>query len=183
MDIFQLSEEFKIPVAKLKRMQRRGFLPTIEETFDIVQQAKLYLNNKRPLSTAMLIEFSRKPSLLKSFTGAASTRVHDALDEIGDPNNGAFHGPSTEIIGASMNEPESVRNVTNWLLRSIPPSGCGYHYLAVRLLWHVPQERFAQSYARCARAILNARAMPQMIGRSVTENGTTRFIGEKTFDL
>lgn len=186
MDIFKLAKEFKIPATKLKQMQRRGFLsPEISTSHDIVEQAKTYLRNNRKLSVAMYLEFLRNDDLRDEFTGLNARKLSDALAEVGDPKNGCYHGPSTDIFGASVSEPEALKNVTNWLLRTIPANGCGYHYIAVRLIWTTPEAKFSQTYSRLARAIINARAMPQMRGLSETVNGTTRFFPPENsfFDL
>lgn len=185
MNIEELAKSYNISITKVQRLYRDGWLRGVSNSNVEIRKMKQYLMNKRPLSTAMCISLLRDNSLLEELGGVMQKAVVQ-LSHIGNPDDGALPADKWgDIVGASINDIDSLNSIADWLLQAIPSSGCNYHYIAVRLLWNVPQERLAQVYSRIPRCLINVRAIPRLAGCSDRADGPTKFYRPETknFDL
>lgn len=171
----ELALRFKVAAITLKKIHKAGHLVNVTIEDERITQMRRYLSAKRPLSVAMLLQLLREPALITDL-GVYERQGRAILLGIGDPRLGALKtNPWLHIMGASMSEDRSLGVLLDWLQATIPQAGCNYHWIAVRAMWEVPQEKFKAVYARLPRALLNARAHPRLAGWSDADDGVTQF--------
>jgi hypothetical protein len=120
-------------------------------------------------------------------TLAYSAAGHKQIKALGDVIGQALPASNAAalIYGASISDADSLGKLAQWAQSVIPAKGCGYHYLAVRMLFNVPETRFKESYSQIARAIVNLRKYPPMASyvAEKDENGMRFCRPQENFDL
>lgn len=177
MNAHELAEKYKLPVRKLLRMEKDGFLNTVP-TDPRPARMRVYLSSGRPLSVEQLIELKRDEKLLAKIGRKYVDRAEAQLEALGDIEQDAIPADvaANWVYGAGIGDPSVIHHVAEWLKATIPVEGCGYHYVAVRMMWNVPGPRWGHTYSFLARAIINLRAMPTLDGWSSKEGRElTRF--------
>lgn len=183
--LHDLSDEFRIPVRKLRALSKAGWLTLEDKGRDPVAQMRYYLQRGQRLSVEQLLSLSRDPSLfegLEKYTREAKRQV-GALGNVAEnaiPAAQAY----TMICGGAFADADMLPRFGDWLCSVIPSEGCGYHYLAARMLWNVAQAQFAECYAFTPRAVVNARKLPALAEYLAPDDNGMRFqIPQKSFDL
>lgn len=187
MSIYEMNEKYGASIRTLKRMEKDGVFgdgvrikPNREIDkicYRLKKDQQLTVENLVHLAKGM-IDFSK----LDPYSAKAKKQVK-ALGDIG-----ATAFPEADIwliANASLKKDEAVKSFAEWIAKTIPDGGCGYHYIAVRALWNCPDTQFKFNYARIARAIVAARKSEILIGRATNTANHMTFSAKKclTFDL
>lgn len=164
--IHELSDEFRISVRKLGLLQKAGYLVAVPGKREDMAQLRYYLKKGKPLPTAQLLDLARDPAKLESI-GDFEKRARGQLKELGDYVGEALPAERAYnlIYGSFTADRESLDWLRDWLGRIVPAGGCGYHYIAMRMLWNVPEPKFKEAYAFIARAIVNLRRHAGITGK------------------
>lgn len=185
LTIYECSEQYRVPVSKLRRLEKDGFIsfaPAVREGGDDILFA---LKKANPLSAGQLRQLLIQPELLNNL-GKYKKLALIQLKMLGEPRQAKpLDHAATVITSAAMNDPETTRALAQWIAETIPADGCTYHYLAVRALLCVADNVFDIVYQSVNRAFTNARKMPELDGMSETIAKRTQFFPkrEMIFDL
>lgn len=170
MNIFEVSEEFKISLKKLRAMDKRGLL-RLDNSASASDPIRSTLMNSDPLPAWMLVQLVEEPGLLLElgkYAPAAETQVA----ALGKPEREiAPKIVAASITDAAKNDPEQVAILCNWLRLVIPARPVGHPYLATRLLLGVPASLRKQQTPRIGRALLNCRNNIALAGYWSTKPG------------
>lgn len=185
MDIETLAFRYKIAKTKLRAMLRDGYLPGVSDGRNLADRIIHYMRSNRPISVEMIIGLKRDPALFKAL-GKFEKPARALIKSFGDIEGEAYPAGRAVpyILAAATNEREALDDIAAWLAGIIPARGCGYHYVACRLAWNVPEDKFARVYAKLPRAILNIRSLPAMADIAVKIDGKAWFVPPReSFDL
>lgn len=187
MNIYEMAEEFKISLKKLKAMEKRGCLRvdgSAAESDPI--RATLAKGNRLPVP--QLVQLVEAPALLIDL-GRFSEEAERQVAELDKPQAAPRHVAGL-ISEAAKNEPEAVADLMAWIKATLPAGrSVGHSWLAVRLLLGVPASTRKYEAPRIGRALLNIRNRPEFAGwwtvkPGVSQNSTLYHRGtEKGFDL
>lgn len=186
MNINEIAARYRLPIGPLRRMEKAGLLVADSSGIDGAAKMRHYLASGRPLSVAQLIELARGDRALMAKLGPYRAKAKAQVSALGDiASDGLGAGFTAGLIyGAAVADPGSLETLAEWLKRTVPADGCGYHYVACRMIWDCPLERWAQTYKFLPRAIINLRSMPELAGWSSKGKGeTTKFHRPERFDL
>lgn len=188
--IYQMHNEYRIPIGKLRRMQRNGdLIVSAVEPGDLEKAAQALQRGQR-LSTRQLVMLARDKLKIESL-GQYSVAAKAQLRALGKVQDEAYRdfpkGIANLICLAAAKSPEDANRLAEWIASAIPPEGCGYHFIAARVLYFVDDHFFDVAANDLARAIVQARRCQPLEGMSATAKGKTRFFRraskELTFDL
>lgn len=184
--IFDIHEKTKISMRKLKQMNHWGMLNIDgEKPIEKTAPMRYYLKRGRKLTAEHCCQLIRNPELIAEL-GEFKSTVKSQVSALGDVQSGALTQWGL-IDPAARNDPQSVTALAKWIATVIPSSGCGYHYIAARMLFAVPAHMLKTIYPILPQAIIKARQSPVLAG--MTDNAgkageKIRFFQlEKTFDL
>lgn len=162
MNIYEMAEEFKISLKKLKAMEKRGCLRvdgSAAESDPI--RATLAKGNRLPVP--QLVQLVEAPALLIDL-GRFSEEAERQIAELGKPS-AAPREISGLISEAAKNEPDAVAALMTWIKATLPSGkAVGHSWLAVRLLLGVPANLRKYEAPRIGRALLNCRNHPSFAG-------------------
>ena len=156
--IHELADEFRISVRKITMLQKAGYLTAEPGKRESNAQARYYLKRGKMLTVQQLLDLARNPAKLEALDDLKA-KAKGQVASMGDYASEALPAERAYnlIYGAFTADGESLAWLSDWLQRTIPPGGCGYHYIAMRMLWNVPAPKFKEAYAFIARAIINLR--------------------------
>jgi hypothetical protein len=173
MNIYEISEEFHISLAKLRKMKQKGILRVDDSTTagDLIR-ATLAKGNEP--TAAQLVDLIEKPSLLLEL-GKYVDRAEYHLRKLANPQNQvAPKDVVANVMEAAKGETEAVLIMVDWLKSIIPTKPVGHAYVATRLLLGIPETIRKYEGPRIPRALLNARSHPNFAGWWRTEKQASR---------
>lgn len=191
MNIYEFADKYNLSVKKVKQIAADGALNLNPGKREVPSQMRYYLKKGRTLTAEHMLMLVRNPELfdiLEEYEGAARKQIR-ALGNI--PADAiAEDQAATWIYAAMISDELMLPRVADWLAPVIPADGCGYHYVAVRMLYNVPSHRFKEAYSQVARACLSLRRCLELRGQILpqpdkSENQGMRFFRkpENIFDL
>lgn len=173
MNIFEVAEQFKISLKKLRAMDKVGLL-RLDESASASDPIRSTLMNGDPLPAWMLVQLIDEPGLLLElgkYTGAAQTQVA----ALGKPDREpAPKQVAAAVFDAAKNDPEAVALMCDWLRAIIPARPVGHPYIAARLLLGVHTSLRKQIAPRIGRALLNCRNTPALAGWWTVKPGVSQ---------
>lgn len=187
--IDEISAELKISRTKLHRAAKRypeQFRFAARDRGEI-ELIAARLDKRLPLTVGHLRFLLRNPLALESLNARQSEAVQAELQNlVFDPGDAIQpeQMPHVLITNAARRDPAAIQALATFIATAIPPSGCSYAFIAVRIAYHVPDAVFPLCYAELSRAIRFARDHEALAGCSDTQSGATRFFPRKIpFDL
>lgn len=172
MNLVEISDKYGIPVKKLARLEKDGFL-VASKTDSRPAQMKIYLQSGRPLAVHQLIDLIREPGLIPLIGKTSTYRDMAAsiVESLGNVEASALpvETAANIIYGAAILDPDMTARLVEWLRGVIPAKGCSYHYLAVRMMFNVPGARWKETYRYLPRAMTTIRNHPLLEGWSYKE--------------
>ena len=183
LNIYEISEQFKIPLTKLRRLEKLGLLKTKPYERTVMESAIAVARHGKPLSARQLVQFTQMPERIKE-AGDYARAIRAQVKALGDVAGEAMRGDldSLLMLAAMSKDPGCIADIAKYIAGVIPAGGCGYAYIAVRLLHGVAPNMLDFAAGYVSRAIAMARRDPALAGMSATENGRTKFF-QKSFDL
>lgn len=146
----EISREVNISVRKAKAIIRflraKGLMPPGDQV-DGVTRMKHYIGRGQHLTLDQLMRLIEAPALIKAMgTKAATARQQIAALE--DPvANAADSSIAAFAMSAANHDPAAIEKFVQWVQATIPPAGCTYHYLALRVIYGA-HENFRPSLIR-----------------------------------
>ena len=183
--IYDIADEYKISVRKARLMLKNGDLNIDSDTKrSEIRQIAHYLKKARPLTVSNILTLLRHPEKIDAL-GAQAKAAKKYLASLGNVERESLSASQAAnmIYGASISDEIFLPKFAQWLASVIPASGCGYHYLAVRAILNVPENRFSETYRALPRAILHARRTQFLSGMSEKADIVRFFRPEINFDL
>lgn len=171
---------------KLKQMQQMGMLNIDgEKPIEKTAPMRYCLKRGRKLTAEHCCQLIRNPELIGEL-GEFKSAVKSQVSALGDVSSESLAQWGL-IDPAARSDPQSVTALAKWIATVIPSSGCGYHYIAVRMLFCVPVHMIKTVYPILPQAIMKARQAPALAGMSDNAGKAgekIRFFQRKnTFDL
>lgn len=183
--LYEISEEMRISVKKLRQMHKKGYLRCDGSVDPIADDIRTFLNSGLHLTVKQLVALIDTPSLLLEI-GPKQDKAQGYVESLGDIDP-APDDVWPEIAGAAAGDKESVQKLVQWAYEAIPAEGkVSYHYLAVRLLLAVPEDLRKYEFPRLNKAFLNMRKSPEFEGYWFTERQGKRNVTwyhQPSFDL
>lgn len=157
MNIYEISQKFKITVGKVRKMHKAGVI-LIDDTEDpLADEIRFNLAKGQPLTTAHLLALIENPRLAWQL-GNYAKRAQAQVAALGDLTNGvAPHAVAAEIYSSAGGDPDSLDRLIAWLKEIIPARPVDHHYSAVRLALGLPTHRRAEFTRRIPRALYQCR--------------------------
>lgn len=160
MNVFQIAEKFKLPLAKVKAMQKAGVLncaPVDERP----ARLKNILRRKNHLPVLDCITLIQDKPLLHAL-GVYRAEAESQLAALGDVAGQSFGPMSANLIyGAAILDPDSLAKLADHITAKLAP-GLSYHALGCRMLWEVPDHLLKSSAGYLRVAIKNLRHHPRL---------------------
>jgi len=191
MDIHEIHDASGIGIRSLRKLEKLGVLKVSKSSaHPELSRIRAALRRGNPLTAYQLVTLYRYPAMLEQVGDArAKTRAEIAVEALGDVKGEACPWSiAADIPGAAIKEKEAIRSLATWIVRHIDAHAADYErgqfhaYLAVRLLYEVPENLMQQNYPVLAPALLQIRKHPVMWGYSATnEKGHTVY--RKPLDL
>jgi hypothetical protein len=189
MNLFEYCERYHISVAKARRQMKDGVLRLDREENEQAAQMRFYLGRGQHLTLAHMVALLENSSILLDL-GRYEERAEAQLAELGDVKGAAApREVAAHITDArSGKEPESIAILVAWLRSVIPTHPVSHYWVALRLLWGLPENIRKYDVPRVPLALLQCRKHPDLAGwwRVVESRGRTQTIyqrPEKPFDL
>lgn len=176
MNIYEVSEKFKISLKKLRLMEKAGVL-RLDESAKASDPIRASFLNGNPLPVWQLVQLIEEPGLLLDL-GKYAADAERQVAALGHPEREpAPKEVAAYLTDAAKNEPEAVAILVRWLKQTVPARPVGHSYLAARLLLGIPASLRKSEAPRIGRALLNCRNHPQFAGwwkvkPGVTQNST-----------
>lgn len=173
MNIFEVSEKFKISLKKLRAMDKAGIL-RLDESASAADPIRATLIKGNPLPVAQLVQLIEEPALLLDLGNYAET-ARSQVAALGKPER----EPAPKIVAAAVtdaakNDPEAIATLVAWLKETIPGRPVGHAYLATRLLLGIPASIRKFEGPRIGRALLNCRNHPALAGWWTVKPGASQ---------
>lgn len=163
MNIFEVSEKFKISLKKLRAMDKAGLL-RLDDSASASDPIRATLLNGDPLAAWQLVQLVEEPALILEL-GKYSAAAQSQVDALGRPERQPATKPAAAAVtDAAKNDPEAVAVLCDWLKSVIPARPVGHAYLATRLLLGIPPALRKSEAPRIGRALLNCRNSPALAG-------------------
>lgn len=187
--IDEISAELKISRTKLQRAAKRypeqfRFAVTNRGELELIAER---IDKRLPLTVGHLRFLLRNPLAIESLDDRHRAAARSELENLVFNPSHAIpieDQPAVLITNAARRDPAAIARLAAFIRRSIPSSGCGYAYIAARVIVNVPDHLFPLCYAELSRAIRFARDHELLAGCSDTTSGRTRFYLPKiAFDL
>ena len=172
MNIYEMAEEFKISLKKLKAMEKRGCLRvdgSAQEADPI--RATLVKGNRLPVP--QLVQLVESPALLLDL-GRFTEEAERQVAELDKPQAAPLDVAGL-ISEAAKNEPDAVAALMAWIKATLPAGrSVGHSWLAVRLLLGVKPNLRKFEAPRIGRALLNVRNRPEFAGWWTVKPGVSQ---------
>lgn len=185
MNIFEFAEEFRLSLAKARKIKKR-FPQIFNETDSSFDPLRATLAKGNRLTAPQLIELIENRSGLLEM-GKYTAAAQRELAALGDPvAQAAPKEVVANLMEAARNEPEAVQILVDWLRSIVPAKPVSHAFIATRLLLGIPETIRQYEAPRIPRALLNARQHPDFAGwwhveKQVSRNQTV--YQKKGFDL
>jgi hypothetical protein len=186
--IQEISDEFTVSLAKLRRMERRGILvyePDEGEDSEIEAIRKSWRRN-RVLNAMQLVRLIESPDLLRSLPPAVAKGAQGQIEALGDVVPAPLE-ISAAISGVASEDPACVLDVLQWAKETLPAHDVSHHYLAVRLLLGAKEFFRESEYRRMRRVMLVLRRQDDFAGwwhtEAIGKRNVTYYHQPKGFDL
>lgn len=145
-----ISAEIRISTRKAKEVIRflraRGLMPA-GDMVDGVTRMKHYIGRGQNLTLQQLVTLIENPTLLKAM-GAKAAVARKQIEALGDPvKHKADSSIGAFAVGTADRDRDSIARFGAWVKATIPPEGCSYHYLALRVIYGA-HENFRPSLIR-----------------------------------
>lgn len=161
MTVFEFAEEFKLSLAKARRIKKR-FPQIFSEAESAMDPLRATLSRGNRLTAPQLVQLIESPGGLLELDKYAS-EAERQLAALGKPQ-AAPREVVANIMEAAKNEPEAVQILVDWLKSIVPTKPVEHGFIAVRLLLGVPASIRKTEAPRIPRALLNARNHPSFAG-------------------
>lgn len=157
MNIYAISDKYRIPLCKLRKMKSAGILNCAPEN-PIVDKARQALRRGKHLSVEQILALVADPELLFELGDYADMAVGQ-MEALGDMKAGAAPLEITvEVDDAAHGRQNAIATILPWLKSIIPPHGSvGHHYIGTRLLMACGPNTLPYYLKRLPRALLNCR--------------------------
>lgn len=188
MNVFEFAEEFKLSLAKARKIKKR-FPQIFDEADSAMDPLRATLAKGNRLTAPQLVELIENRAGLLELGKYAATAERELAALRNPQGQAAPKEVAANIMEAAKNEPEAVQILVNWLQEIIPAQPVEHAFIATRLLLGVPEIIRKFEAPRIPRALLNARQHPDFAGwwrveKSVSRNVTLYQKGtKKGFDL
>lgn len=188
MNIYEIHEKSNVSLRTLRKLEKLGFLKVGRtEGDETLLKLTLNLRKGNPLTPRELLGLYKNPGWLESLGKHAA--AGDAwLEMLGDAKRDACPWSiAAEIPGAAAGEADAIAALAKWLSQHIETSSAYeeprvYAYVAVRLLYNIPDNLLKMNFPVLGAAMLKIRKHPAMIGKSfVDDDRRTKF--RKALDL
>jgi hypothetical protein len=174
LNIFEISEQFSISVAKLRKMEKAGCLRVDSEENEAAASLRHYLARNQQMTVGQLMTLIESPSLYIEL-GKWSDRARTQVAALGDVKADAAPLDVTAYIDdAARGDPEALDVLTRWLQSVLPARPVGHAWVAVRLLIGLPENLRAYNVKKIPMALLNVRKLPDFAGWFIVEKIGTR---------
>lgn len=193
MNIYETAAQFKVSVAKIRKMDKAGIM-RLDNAHPLTDSMRFYLGKGQPLTVAQLVALVEDPTLIEQLGDKAGVALAQVA-ALGNPNPAPAETVA-EIDQASRGDMEATGRIIPYLITCILEAESkgqpviNHHYIAVRLVLGSPASLRDYNAARIARALLNCRTHPGFAGwwrvvpkgaKSVSEYG--RFNRGPSIDL
>lgn len=176
MNIFEISEEFGLSVAKLRKMDKRGVLRLDSEENKRAAALRHYLARNQSLTVAQLMCLIETPAIYLDL-GKWAKRAKAQVDGLGAVEATAAPLDVTAYIDdAARGDAEAIGILMRWLQGALPNKLVPHAWIATRLLLPLPENLRAANIKLIPIALLNVRKQPEFAGwwRLVQLGGTGR---------
>jgi hypothetical protein len=157
MNIFDIHEKSGVSLRALRKLDKMGVL-RCKPNDPILDAIRLMLSSSKPLSVAQLAALIDNPGLVLEL-GKKADAAELQLEGIGDAKGEAAPRSVTlHIEDAARSDPAAVAKIAMWIFDNLPSYGAvNYSYVALRLLYGVPEGQRQFVLPRIARAISYAK--------------------------
>lgn len=177
MTIHEFAAFYRVSVKKLRQMQFNGHanFGISGSQSDTIVRMRSRLKRGQSLTVENLIMLANGVVQYEELD-AYARRARKQVNALGPIAVDALPVDRRSWInGSAIKDGMACKLLSEWIASVIPEAGCDYHYIAVRIMWNIPDQNFKAVYAVVARAVMNCRHASALDGMSETINGRTKF--------
>lgn len=164
MNIYQLSFKSKIPISKLRTLERLGALvvDTDDDETQFLDGLIFYMRTNRVLSVVQLLALIEADLLdeLEAVKPRYAKRARAQIEALGDTAaNLAPREVTAAIQGASRHHEEDAQIIADWLKTVLPAAPVPHAWVAYRMLKPLNPAMREKANAEISLALVNARKL------------------------
>lgn len=161
MNIYEMSQRTNISVSKLKKLQRLDVLKVDPEN-PVAALLRFHLARNQQLTAAHTLALLAAPEILDQL-GKYTDRAKAQLAAIGSVT-AAPRNVTAAIFEAGRGDAGEAETLAAWLRDVLPREAVPYHWVAVRLLYGLPDTLKKQYAKRLNIALANVRKLESFAG-------------------
>jgi hypothetical protein len=159
----EISRKTGVGLSTLRKLHKAGYLKAEKES-EAALALVSFLARGNPLSVGQLAALLRDPTLsydLGRYAEASRLQVA-ALGAV--EATAAGREITAHLFDAADKQPAAVAVVADWMRNAIPAHPVKHAWLALRLVWNLPESLQAGGLERVSLAMLNARHSGRLAG-------------------
>lgn len=174
MNIHELSSRTNISLSNLRKLERLKVL-RIDKESELAPMLRWHLARNQHMTVAQLLDVLAAPAVVGEL-GRYADRARAQLAEIGVVS-AAPPEVTAAIYDAGKSDEASAEIIAAWLRDILPVEPVSYYWIAVRLLYGLPDTLKTQYAKRLNVALANVRKLDSFAGWfSFEKNGERRTV-------
>lgn len=161
MNIHELSSRTNISLSNLRKLERLGVL-TVDAEPELAPALRFHLGRHAQLSVAQILDILAAPDVLEDL-GRYAIPVRAQIAALGNVK-AAPREVTAAIFDAGKGDPEACEIIGTWLRDVLPADPVSYYWIAVRLLYGLPETLKSQYTKRLNIALANVRKLDSFAG-------------------
>lgn len=161
MNIHELSARTNISLSALKKLDRLKVLK-VDPEHSLASSLRFHLARNQHLSVAQIIAIKQDSSVLDEL-GKYRDRALNQITVLGDVAP-APREVTALIYDAGKGDTDACEAIAAWLRSILPREPVTYHWVAVRLLWGLPDTLKVQYSKRLNIVLANVRKLDSFAG-------------------
>lgn len=177
MNIHKIAEKSRVPLKHLRRLEKLGVLKVDKNTDEMPDKIRLAIQRGNALSAEQCLYLLKRDDWQDEFPEFVE-RAENQIDCLGDPSKSAapWGAVAMYVADVSAKNTKATETVALWLVHCIntmQSAQCDHTYLAVRLLWNVPEIVVPMMAKALHHCMWNCRKSEILSGYWRSEGGKT----------
>lgn len=161
MNIHELSSRTNISLSNLRKLERLKVLKVDAESA-LAPALRWHLGRNQHMTVTQLLDVLAAPDILDDL-GRYAEQARAQIAELGAVMP-APRDVTAAIYDAGKGDTENVEIIASWLRSVLPREPVSYHWIAVRLLFGLPDTLKTQYAKRLNLVLANARKLDSFAG-------------------
>lgn len=168
MNIYKLAFRSKIPITKLRKLEKLGVLRVKDDgESQFLDGLIFHMRANQTLSVMHLLGLSEGSTLdeLEAVKPRYAKRAKNQMLALGNTEDSlAPRDVTAAIEGASRHHPEEARVIADWLKGILPASPVAHAWVAYRMMKPLNPAAREKAASEISLAMVNVRKLPEFAG-------------------